>query len=177
MNSVEVRDVQKDDIAAITRIYAEAVADSCASWEWEAPDAQEIERRCDKVLAKGYPYRVAVKNGVVVGFAYAAAFRNRAAYAPVVENSIYVDSTMRKSGVGRALLDDLIKACERIGYRQMIALIGDDDKSASVALHKACGFITCGTLPGVGWKHGHWMELVMMVRPLGDGIGSAPELF
>ncbi len=177
MDEIKVRDTQAADMEAVTAIYGEAVVKSCASWEWQAPDKREMERRRKKITASSYPHLVALSDDVVVGFAYAGPFRNRAAYAPVVENSIYVREDMRQTGVGKALLAALIERCERIGYRQMIALIGDDDKSASIALHRSFDFEVRGTLPGVGWKQGHWMELVMMVRQLGDGFSTAPELW
>ncbi len=176
MSDIIIRQSKNSDIAAITRIYKDAVLHSCASWEWVAPDEKEMTNRRDEILAKGYPFIVAEKAGVVVAYAYAGAFRDRAAYAPLVENSIYVDRGHRYQGIGRALLKELIKICEEMGYRQMIAMIGDDEKASSIALHEACGFKVKGTLPGAGWKHGHWMELVMMVRPLGEGVETAPVI-
>jgi L-amino acid N-acyltransferase YncA len=176
MTEILIRQSKTSDIAAITRIYEDAVLHSCASWEWTAPNEVEMEKRRDEILAKGYPFIVAEKEGVVVAYAYVGAFRDRAAYAPLVENSIYVDRANRYQGIGRALLKELIRVCEEMGYRQMIAMIGDDEKASSIALHEACGFKVTGSLPGAGWKHGHWMELVMMVRPLGEGVETAPVI-
>ena len=87
---------------------------------------------------------------------------------------MYIDATLTRSGVGRALLEALIVECERRGFRQMLAVIGDSANHASIGLHAACGFERIGVLPAVGWKFGRWVDSVFMQRALGGGDRSDP---
>jgi phosphinothricin acetyltransferase len=170
-----VRDSRDDDIPAITRIYAYHVLHGLASFEEEAPSAEELARRRSGYLANGYPYLVAERDGRVVGYAYAAAYRPRPAYRFAVENSIYIDQEDRRGGIGSALLPALIERCTARGYRQMIAVIGDSANAASIGLHAKFGFRTVGTFRAIGWKHGRWVDSVLMQRELGDGGSTAPD--
>ena len=97
------------------------------------------------------------------------AYRPRPAYGATVENSIYIRSDLRGRGVGAALLKALIEAATERGFRQMIAVIGDSENHASRALHARLGFGHIGILRSVGWKHGRWLDSVLMQRALGDG--------
>jgi phosphinothricin acetyltransferase len=145
-----------------------------ASFEEQAPSAEEIARRRADALARGYPYIVAERVGRVVGYAYAAAYRARPAYRFAVENSIYIDQEDRRGGIGSALLPALIERCTARGYRQMIAVIGDSANAASINLHAKFGFQRVGTFASIGWKHGRWVDSVLMQLALGEGDGSAP---
>jgi phosphinothricin acetyltransferase len=118
---------------------------------------------------------VAEVDGQVAGYAYAGLYRTRPAYRHTVENSVYVSPDMHKRGIGRALLDSLIAAAVARGFRQMIAVIGDSDQAASIALHKACGFEMVGPLKDVGFKFGRWLDTVLMQLPLGDGARTPPK--
>lgn len=170
-----IRPVKASDIPAITRIYAHAVEHGTASFELEAPDEAEMARRMSDLTAKGFPYIVAEVGGELAGYAYAGPFRTRPAYRLTVENSVYVASKAHRRGVGRALLAALIEASEAAGHRQMIAVIGDSTKQqASIALHAACGFKHIGILPDTGFKHGRWLDTVLMQRTIGAGGTKAP---
>jgi len=91
-----------------------------------------------------------------------------------VENSVYVAAEALRRGIGRALLDALIAEAERRDFRQMIAVIGDSAQTPSIALHRAAGFRLIGTLEAVGFKHGRWLDTVLMQRPLGPGATADP---
>ncbi|MEW6123137.1 MAG: N-acetyltransferase family protein [Pseudomonadota bacterium] len=165
-----IRPATPDDIPAIAAIYGEAVRTGTASFELEAPTADEMLRRQAAVIAGGYPYIVALDaDGTLLGYAYASAFRPRIAYRFTVENSVYVDPTAQGRGVGRALMDDLIARCEASGFRQMVAVIGGSDNLGSIALHRACGFYDVGVLTATGFKFGRWLDTVLMQRNLGEG--------
>jgi L-amino acid N-acyltransferase YncA len=110
----------------------------------------------------------------VLGYAYAGAYRTRPAYRFAVENSIYVRPELGRGGVGRALLQALVARCEAAGFRLMVAVIGDSGNAASIGLHAACGFSRAGLLPAIGWKHGRWVDSVLMTRPLGEGDRAPP---
>jgi L-amino acid N-acyltransferase YncA len=173
--SVPIRPVRASDIPAITRIYAAAVTYGTASFELEAPDEAEMARRMETLRAGEFPYLVAERDGTIAGYAYAGPYRARPAYRLTVENSVYVAPDMQRRGIGGALLMALIEASQARGYRQMIAVIGDSTKqAASIGLHIACGFHHVGILDNVGYKHGRWLDSVLMQRALGPGGTTAP---
>ena len=163
------------DAAAIAAIYAHHVLHGTASFEIAPPDVPEMARRMAAVLDAGAPWLVARGNGnEIVGYAYAAQFRNRPAYRFACENSVYIRHDRRGEGIGRALLALLIVAAERAGFRQMIAVIGGAEP-ASARLHAACGFAEAGRMRGIGRKQGRWLDTLYMQRALGPGVGTAPE--
>jgi len=171
---VRVRDSAEDDLPAIAAIYRHHVMTGFGSFEETAPDLEEIARRRQGIVAVGLPYLVAEIDGAVRGFAYAAPYRTRSAYRHTVEDSIYVDPEAGDRGIGRALLGQVIDICTDAGYRQMVAVIGDSANQASIRLHRGLGFADVGTLPAVGFKHGRWVDTVLMQRALGDGGGMQP---
>jgi phosphinothricin acetyltransferase len=169
-----VRDAAPADLQAIQAIYVQEVEHGTASFELVPPDATELARRREAVLALGLPYLVAILDERLCGYAYAAAYRPRAAYAHTAEVSVYVADWARRRGVGRALLDALIDRCERTQVRQLVAIIGDSAHAASIALHAGSGFRHVGTLENVGYKLGRWLDSVIMQRSVGAGAGAPP---
>jgi L-amino acid N-acyltransferase YncA len=169
---VKVRAALDADLAAMARIYAHHVLTGTASFEIVPPAVEEMQRRYRDVVARGLPYLVASVTGAagdVAGYAYATAYRSRVAYRHTVEDSVYVDPAFARCGAGRALLAEVIAACEALGYRQMVAVIGDSGNLASISLHAALGFKHAGVLPDVGRKFDRWIDTVLMQRPLGAG--------
>jgi len=171
---VLVRQTEEADLPAITAIYAEAVSAGAGSFELQAPNVIEMTRRWRKRVDKGYPHIVATSGDAVIGYAYISRHRTSTAYRFLVENSIYVTSDAQGVGVGRALLTELIKLCEGLKFRQMIALIGDGN-SASVRLHDHLGFRQVGLIEGSAFKHGRWIDTLLMQRALGEGNASPPR--
>jgi phosphinothricin acetyltransferase len=165
-SSVTVRDAADADLPAVQAIYAYHVLHGLASFEEEPPPVEEMRSRWQKVLALGLPYLVAELDGAVAGYAYAGAYRPRTAYRFTVENSVYVREGLAGRGVGKALLDALIARCEAGPWRQMLAVIGNRENAASIALHRSCGFRMIGILEAVGHKHGSWVDTVLMQRAL-----------
>ena len=170
-----IRPATHSDIPAITRIYAHAVKTGTASFELEPPDEAEMTLRMQAVLDGKFPYLVAESDGAVAGYAYASLFRTRPAYRFTLEDSVYVAPQMQRRGIGIALLRRLIEICTALGYRQMIAVIGDSEQAASIGMHKACGFAAAGNLKNVGWKFGRWLDTPMMQLALGPGATAAPQ--
>ncbi len=171
---IRVRDAEDADMAAVAAIYAHHVRSGLASFEETAPDVAEISRRRREVLARGHPYIVACDaRGEITGFACAAPYRTRAAYRFAVEDSVYVAPGAMRRGAGRALLQALIDRCAAIGLRQMVAIIGDDANAPSIELHASLGFRTIGALRDIGFKHGRWVDTVLMQRPLGPADQAA----
>jgi phosphinothricin acetyltransferase len=172
--TLEIRASRPEDLPAIREIYAHHVLHGLASFEITPPDLAELARRRDDVLARGLPHLVAVRDGQVSGYAYAAPYRPRPAYRYTVEDSVYVAPDQVGRGVGRALLGCMIELCEAAGYRQMVAVIGDRGNGPSIGLHAALGFAQVGLLPSVGLKFGRWVDIVIMQRALGPGDGDLP---
>ncbi|MBP2302946.1 GNAT family N-acetyltransferase [Azospirillum picis] len=174
MSAITIRPSADADIPAITTLYAHHVLTGTASFEEVPPDEAEMARRRGEILARGLPYLVAECEGRLGGYAYAGLYRTRSAYRFTLENSVYVAAGLHRRGIGRALMDPLIEACEGSGHRRMIAAIGDSANQGSIALHAACGFRPVGVLPAVGFKFGRWLDSVLMERPLGPGSDEAP---
>jgi L-amino acid N-acyltransferase YncA len=147
-----------------------------ATFETEPPSRDEMASRVALLADRGFPFFVAVdETGDVLGYAYAGPYRARAAYRHTVEDSIYLAERARGRGVGTTLLARLITASQELGFRQMVAVIGDSANRASIALHRKAGFRHVGTLEAVGWKHGRWLDSVLMQLSLGAGAGSRLE--
>jgi phosphinothricin acetyltransferase len=176
MNQLLIRPSQAGDVPAIAQIYGHAVLHGAGTFELDTPDAAEMARRRDDVLAKGLPWLVAERDGQVIGFAYANQFRPRPAYRYCLEDSVYLHEAARGQGIGRLLLAELIAQCEARGARQMLAVIGDAQNAGSIGVHRACGFEHCGVFKAAGWKFGRWLDVVLMQRALGEGNATdAPD--
>ena len=162
-----VRAATLADAAAVATIYAPHVLTGTASFKTEAPTEDEMAARMARVLERAWPWLVAEADGTVLGYAYAAQFRNRPAYAQTCENSVYVAQAAHRRGIGAALLTALVDAARAAGFREMIAMIGDGSGNiASRRLHAACGFRDAGMLVNVGRKFGRWLDVAYMQRSL-----------
>jgi L-amino acid N-acyltransferase YncA len=171
-----IRPTESGDLSAITAIYGDAVLTGTASYELEAPSEAEMTRRWRELIERRFPHIVAADGSTVLGYAYAGPYRPRPAYRYAVEDSIYLAPTAQRRGIGRALLTELIVRSEALGFRQMIAVIGGGtEHPASVGLHVAMGFRQIGVIEGSGFKHGRWLDTVLMQRALGAGKASLPE--
>lgn len=172
-----IRDARPADLVRVQQIYAFWVETSLSSFEEIAPDLAEITRRYEDVLAHGFPYLVAeTAAGEIGGYVYASPWSVRSAYRYTCQDSIYIDDAFRGRGIGRALVMELVAQCTALGFRQMMAGIGDSENRASIGLHRACGFEPAGLLDSVGFKFGRWVDVVLMQRPLGDGALSFPSV-
>ncbi|MFT3722402.1 MAG: GNAT family N-acetyltransferase [Hyphomonadaceae bacterium] len=172
---IAIRPAITADLPLITRIYGHAVVHGTASYEYDPPSLAEMTMRFSALMNGAFPYFVAQQGAEVLGYAYAGPFRTRPAYRFVVEDSIYIAPEAQGRGIGKLLLGELIARCERQGFRQMIALIGDGDVNlASIALHAGMGFTHCGRLAGAGFKHGRWCDAVLMQLALNGGTSTLP---
>ena len=176
MSTIAIRAATAADLDRITEIYADAVAHGTASYELEPPSRAEMGNRFDSLTAGGFPYLVAAKDGVVLGYAYAGPFRPRPAYRFVIEDSVYVAPEAKGRGVGLALMRALIAAVQALGFRQIVAVIGDGGPdSASVRLHEKLGFVHAGRLEGSGYKHGRWLATTFMQLAMNGGADVPPD--
>lgn len=175
-----LRPARTTDLPQITAIYAHAVLNGTASYEYEPPSLTEMTARFTHITANNFPYLVAQDDGPsgeqkVLGYAYASHFRTRPAYRFMVEDSIYVAPDSQGLGIGTLLLAELLARCEASGFRQMIAVIGDADVNlASARLHAIMGFTECGRIKGSGFKFNRWCDTLLMQRALNGGAETHP---
>ena len=131
--------------------------------------------RYEETLALGLPYLVAELDGAVPGYALAGPYHPRPGYRFTVEDTVYVAPGFERRGLGRLLLDAQIERCTALGYRRMVAVIGESADGASIRLHEAAGFARAGVVPSAGFKFGRWLDIVILQRPLGAGDTTLPE--
>jgi phosphinothricin acetyltransferase len=172
---VQVRPARSDEVPVMQDIYAYHVRHGLASFEEEPPSVDEMRRRFEDVRLRGLPWLAAEFGGLLAGYGYCAPYRARSAYRFSLEDSIYVRPGSEGRGVGSAILKVLIEHAAALGYRQLIAVIGDGAHAPSINLHASCGFLRVGTLRSVGFKFGRWVDTVVMQRPLGPGDGTPPQ--
>ncbi len=173
-SNIVIRPARPADVHDITAIYSHAVEHGTASFEIEPPSEAEMATRQKMLLDGGFPYLVADAGGVIAGYAYAGPYRPRIAYRYTVEDSVYVHPRAARRGIGRMLLTELIAQAQARGFRQMVAMIGDSAQLPSIELHRALGFSKVGTLEQIGFKHGRWLDSVLMQRALGEGAETLP---
>ena len=171
---IAIRDARDEDAGAVASIYAPYVIESTGNYEDVPPDAAGMTERLRAVRGAGLPWLVVESDAEIVGFCFAQRFRSRHGYRHTVESTVYVQRSQHGRGLGRRLLEALIARCETLGFRQMIAVIGDARNEASVALHRACGFREVALFSGIGWKHGQWLDNLQMQRALGEGHTTPP---
>ena len=172
---VIVRPSVEADAPALAAIYGHYVREGFGTFEEVPPTSAAMAERRAAVIDSGLPYLVAEREGGVIGYAYASIFRPRTGYRYTVEDSVYVAPGAEGQGVGRMLLAAVLAACETKGLRQVIAVIGDSENTASIALHHSLGFTPCGVVRSVGFKHGRWVDTVWMQKALNGGDETRPD--
>jgi L-amino acid N-acyltransferase YncA len=168
---MRLRAATPDDSAAIAGIYAPFVTGSAVSFETEPPDEAAMRTRMESGGGL-YPWLVAEESGALLGYAYAARFRDRAAYRFTVETSVYLRPDASGRGLGRRLYEPLLAILEGQGFTQAIAAITLPNE-ASVRLHERLGFERAGTYRQVGWKFGAWHDVGLWQKGLA-AAGTPP---
>ena len=158
-----VRLAEPRDAEAIRAIYNLEVRESTVTFDL-VPRTLEDQLAWLADHSGGRPAVVAVDDdGTVVGFGSLTPYKERPAYSPTVEASVYVDRGRRGSGVGRVLLAELIRLAEQYGYHSVVArIVGGHD--ASIGLHAAHGFELVGVEREVGRKLARWLDVVVMQK-------------
>src|ERR1700722_17260049 len=163
---MDIRACTLADLDGVQAIYAHHVRTGFGTFEEVPPDVAEMQQRFAALVAQDFPFLVAVIGGRVAGYAYAGAFRPRAAYRQTCESSVYVAADAQRRGVGGGLMLRGVGDCQRPGKQQMLALIGDSANAASIGLHTALGFGSVGVFKNIGYKFGRWLDVVLMQRAL-----------
>ena len=172
---MRIRAATAEDAAAIASIYAHYVEASAITFELEPPSAETIAER---IVSGGdrYPWLAAVDDGgTLLGYAYATAFRNRAAYDWSVETTVYVAAEAHRKGLGTDLYRPLLAMLEAQGFTQAFAAIALPN-AASVRLHESFGFDHVGTYAKSGYKLGAWWDVGLWQRALAPATLPPPAL-
>ncbi|HUP69341.1 MAG TPA: GNAT family N-acetyltransferase [Acidimicrobiales bacterium] len=160
--SLVVRPASPADAEAIRLIYNREVTTSTVTFDL-VPRTLEDQHEWLDAHAGAHPAVVAASLGVVVGFGSLSPYRDRPAYATTVEDSVYVRHDQRGQGVGRLVLEELVRLGRAHGFHAMMArVVGGHE--ASINLHRACGFELVGVEREVGRKLGRWLDVVLMQR-------------
>jgi len=168
-----VRAAGAGDAAACAAIYRPYVLDTAITFETEPPGEGEMARRIAAALER-HAWLVLEDAGRVCAYAYAGAYKSRAAYRWACEVSVYAERGRTRTGAGRRLYAELFEALATRGLRTAIAgmTLPND---ASLALHRAMGFDPVGTYRRIGYKLGAWHDVAWFQRPLADTGDPPPE--
>jgi L-amino acid N-acyltransferase YncA len=164
-----IRPATSGDLDDVAAIFGHYVTTSVATFEQIPPTTADWRRRLRDAADRGLPFLIADVDGEPAGFAYASPWRPKPAYSRTVEDTIYLAPRWAGKGLGRPLLDALLTRCAQADMRQVIAVIADTGDPASQALHRALGFTEAGHLRAVGFKHGRWIDTLLMQRDLATG--------
>ena len=179
--NVVIRVAAVEDAEKLLQIYAPYVINTAITFEYEVPTVQEFRKRICHIL-KRYPYLVAEKNGELLGFAYASAFHERAAYDWAVETSIYICMNRRKMGIGRKLHDCLEKLLKEQGILNLNACIAyprSEDEyltKNSVEFHTHLGYRSVGEFYQSRYKFNRWYNMVWMEKQIGEHVSNQPAV-
>lgn len=163
---MDITDARGADLPSIQAIYAHHVLTGTGTFEEVPPALEEMTARHAANQAAGFAWLVARDASGILGFGYYGHFRARAAYRHTVEDSVYVRDGVRGQGVGKALVSALLEHARAKNYKQMLALIGDSENTASIGVHASLGFQHCGIMRKVGYKLERWLDVVIMQKPL-----------
>lgn len=159
-----IRIATLEDASTLLAIYAPYVENTAITFEYEVPTVEEFQSRIENTLSR-YPYLVAEKDGEILGYAYASAFKARAAYSWSVETSIYVKHNTQRMGVGAALYQALEIYLARQNICNLCACIAYPNP-ASVAFHERFGYIQVAHFHKSGYKNGQWIDMIWMEKEL-----------
>lgn len=168
-----IEKVTTDDTEELLKIYGPYVEKTAVSFEYAVPSCEEFKKRIETISSK-YPYINAVdESGEILGYAYATAFKTRAAYDWSVESTVYVREDARRKGVGRALylcLEDSLKNMGILNMNACIALPQKEDEHLtfdSIRFHEKMGFEKVGIFHSSGYKFNSWYDMIWMEKMLG----------
>ena len=176
-DEVKIRMATEKDAAKLLEIYAYYVENTAITFEWDVPSISEFADRIKNTLQK-YPYYVATvtKNDKekIIGYAYASAFKTRAAYDWAVETWIYIDKDCRRSGTGKLLLEKLESTLQKQNITNVnacIAYTGYTDTNLtndSMFFHEKMGYVLAATFHQCGYKFNKWYDLIWMEKMIGE---------
>lgn len=165
--SYTIRPATDRDIPDVREIYNHYVTNSVVTFDEEIWSVAQWRDKAENLRRLGLPFLVAESpTGQILGYALVQPMSSKSAYRFSVENSIYLGQAATGKGLGRALLEALIDACEQAGIRQIVAVISDKGAEGSIALHEKLGFVEVGRMGRVGFKFGRWLGVIYMQKSL-----------
>ena len=179
MEETQIRMAVAEDAADMLRIYAPYVEQTAITFEYETPSVAQFRERISARLDAGYPWLVALRQEQIVGYAYAGPFVGREAYSWSAELSIYVDRSLRHSGIGGRLYQKLEERLRQMGILNLYACIAwpraEDEYLTrdSAHFHRHLGFKLAGTFAQCGYKFGRWYDMIWMEKIIGEHVTPA----
>ena len=173
MSGILVRQATAEDAEAMLEIYAWYVKNTAVTFEYDVPAPEEFQQRIGRVTER-YPWLAAEEDGRILGYAYAAPFKDRTAYDWSVETTIYMDPGARRRGVGSLLYRALEHELKKMGVLNLYACIGVPEQEDeyltfdSQRFHRRMGYRTVGEFRECGCKFGRWYHMIWMEKRLGD---------
>jgi phosphinothricin acetyltransferase len=162
-----IRAVTNEDLSQISEIYNYYIRNSVVTFDLEPLTLQDWQTKFDYLKQLKLPFLALVSpGGQLLGFAYLAPWRQKAAYRRTVEDSIYLRPAATGKRAGTKLLEALIHEAKAAGVKEIVAVISDRGAEASIALHERFGFKHQGHLGKVGYKFGRWLGTVLMQRSI-----------
>lgn len=164
MSEAVIRMATLEDAEAILRIYEPYILETAITFEYDPVPVEVFRKRMEGVLSQ-FPWLVYERDGIILGYAYCARFKERAAFNWDCECSVYIDPKAHRQGVATALYNKLFELVKQQGYYTIYALITYHHES-SMELHKKFGFTEVGVYEKTGYKFGQWWDLLVMERRL-----------
>ncbi len=180
-DAIRIRTASVEDAAALLEIYAPYVKNTAVTFEYEVPSVEEFAGRIRRIQAN-YPYLLAEADGEPLGYAYANAFQERAAYAWAVETTIYIKAGKKRSGIGSRLyhtLEQILRMQNILNVNACIAYPEQEDSyltKDSVLFHEKQGYRRVGTFHNCGYKFHRWYNMVWMEKQIGAHISDQPPV-
>ncbi|MDT0183251.1 N-acetyltransferase family protein [Microbacterium sp. ARD31] len=176
--SYSIRPVEDRDVPDIREIYNYYVTNSVVTFDEKKWTVAQWRDKLAHLRKLDLPFLVAESpSGQVLGYAYVSPWSGKSSYRYTVENSIYLGQAAAGKGLGRALLEALIAACEEKGIREIVAVISDKGAESSVALHEKLGFTEVGRMGRVGFKFGRWLGTIYLQKSLKPAKKAKRGLF
>lgn len=166
-NETTIREAQESDLTQMVEIYNYYIQNSVVTFDMDEMKLADWKTKYEWVKSLGLPFLVAESaGGQVLGFAYVAPWRQKAAFKRTVEDSIYLRPAAIGKRVGTKLLEELLTRAKAAGVKEVVAVISDQGAESSIALHEHFGFKRQGHLAKVGFKFGRWLGTILMQRSL-----------
>lgn len=172
-----LRAIQTNDAQAITDIYNYYVTNSAATFETVPISTEDMRQRIADISPR-FPYFVFEQDGLIAGYCYAHPWKERAAYRHTLETTVYVAPQYAHRGIGLLLMQNLIAQCRQAGYHALIACITQGNE-ASIKLHERLGFCKASHFKQVGFKFGHFLDVVdfeLLLTSPTVGLTTSPNI-
>jgi L-amino acid N-acyltransferase YncA len=169
MSGVTFRPAINADAPALVDTYNHYIQTSTVTFDLDPWSAEDMAHKIHAVVNLRMPFIVAEREGEIVGYGYLSTWREKCAYETTMENTLYLRDSARGAGIGRLLLDELMRRGAEVGVREVIAVIANTaDAAPSIRLHENAGFARVGEMDRVGRKFDEWIGVVMMQKSLAD---------